>query len=114
MPVLFHREAKDLTDNHFRLSLPIFRLLIESIEPNQIISLGTGNVKYLKRYFENDFKIGEPIHVLDTSHKIYSGTLLKYKFYNLPHPNARRLSDKTYDMLWKTLFSAENKNKLIL
>lgn len=95
---------KDLTDNDFKICSPVFKKMIELIHPKQIISLGTGNIKYLKKYFQDEFDCENPISVPGTSHKIYSGNLLGFTFYNLPHPNARKLSNEIYEKLWKRLF----------
>jgi hypothetical protein len=95
---------KNLTDDDYKSSIPIFKSLIELVKPSQIISLGTGNISRLQKYFPDDFQTGTAVLVPDTSHRIYSGFLFGYKFYGLPHPGARKLSNETYERLWKALF----------
>jgi len=102
-------DVKKLEDKDFEVCAEIFECIINKIRPKKIISFGTGNIKYLKKYFNEKFK-AEPVTVEGTSHTSFVGSLCGFKFYNLPHPMARKLSDDTYAKIWHKLFSNVHNN----
>lgn len=103
-------DIKVLENKYFEICIPVFKLLIEYIQPKQIISLGTGNIKYLKKYFKTDLECSAPITIEGNSNKVYKGSLMKFNLYNLPHPNAHHLSDDVYKNLWGKIFNSKNDN----
>lgn len=104
-------KANDLSSNDFNLCLPIIKEYIDYIQPPWILSLGTGNIKYLKKYFKTDFECSGPIRIEGNSNKAYKGSLMKFNFYNLPHPNAYYLSNDVYKKLWEKIFNSKNDNE---
>lgn len=96
---------KELTREDFFVCAPIFKTMVTNIRPEQIISVGTGNIKYLKDFFRDDFRCVENEEAKTiTSHKISTGSLFSFKFYSLPHPNAHNLSNEIYEKLWEMQF----------
>jgi len=76
-----------LSPRDYRLSLPLFRSLVEFINPPWIFSLGNSNYKVLSdlealsgivEFFDKERK-----------HKAVKGKLWGFDFYSVPHPGAR-------------------------
>jgi uracil-DNA glycosylase len=93
-----------LNEEDYKICLPILKSFVAYVKPEWIVSLSTGNIKYLRKYFPDDLTY-ETIQSENTSHKAFRGKFLDIPFYNLPHPNARRLSNETYYAIWKNVFS---------
>ncbi len=96
---------EELIREDFSVCAPIFKTMVTNIKPEQIISLGTGNVKHLKDFFKDEFTCVENEEAKTiTPHKICRGSLFSYKFYSFPHTNAHHLSNEVYEKMWEMQF----------
>lgn len=50
-------QAKDISHQDYKLSIPIFKRLITEINPPRILCLGTTNYKYLEPEFDEIFTV---------------------------------------------------------
>ncbi len=87
-----------LEDKDYELSLPIFRQLVEYINPPWIFSLAIRNYQTLSRLKQ----LHDTKEFKDSSQKVtgIKAQLWEYPFYAVPHPNAR-VSSKSRQEIWK-------------
>jgi uracil-DNA glycosylase family 4 len=95
-------KASDLRYDDIQLCLPIVKEFVDFISPPWILSLGNTNVTHLVGSIK-DLRRKE---TKETNHYGYSGTLWGYKFYSVPHPNARKLTNEIRHAIWKNVFSS--------
>jgi hypothetical protein len=84
-------KAKDLSDEDYKLSLPLFEKYIRYINPPWILSIGgtnfkmlgiSGALKNVRQHFDKQGKF-----------KGYSGQLWDWNIFSVPHPSAWLTSD---------------------
>ena len=101
--------SKDLTDLDYKLSLPLFERYVKFIDPEWILSLGSGSSQILLNNGllkgDNLFKEGK------AKFKASAEKLWGYDFYAVPHPNARVKNDLRKE-LWAWIGQERLKNKL--
>lgn len=95
---------KFLTWEDWESSFTIFKRYVEYIHPPWTLLLGSSGISKLK--YLNYLTQIETITIMGKTKKTYAyaGVLFeKYKFYCLPHPQAR-ISTETRDKTWERLF----------
>jgi len=96
-------KASELPDDAMDSCIEILQEFIKKIEPDWILSFGKSNVITLgktKALIENNQNSST------LSKFWFSGKLWGYKFYSLPHPNAR-LKNEYRNSIWKNVFSCK-------
>lgn len=90
----------DLTDDDYKLSLPLFKQYVEFINPPWIFSLGSGNSNRLI----NTGELKSITEYPDKAGKFrgLSGTLWDVPYFSVPHPNAR-VKRISRDEIWESL-----------
>jgi uracil-DNA glycosylase family 4 len=96
--------VSDLSIKEVRTCLPILKEFVELIDPPWILSLGNTNIVYL----EPDLKDLKKYVETGTLHVGYSGKLWGYKFYSVPHPNARKLTNDVRHRIWDAVFHSNS------
>jgi uracil-DNA glycosylase len=92
--------AKDLKEEYFKLSIPLFEECVRHIQPKWILGLGVMNYKVMNRFgmvdkwneFPGDGK----------AYQLYSGHYKGVPIYILPHPQARVKGERRQE-LWNYL-----------
>lgn len=105
----FFRSPKesDLTKRDYELSLPLFKQYVEFIQPPWIFSLGSSNSKWLQQLK----KLKKTIEFPDNEGKFkgITGTLWKFPYFSVPHPNAR-VKSKSREEIWESIGKQFNSN----
>jgi len=98
-------KASDLTFDDKMSCLPIFEKFVKSVKPEWILSLGNSNIPFLQpeitEYYEANTE--------GTAHKGYGGNLWGFRFYCVPHPRARKLTNELRNAIWQNIFSCKLK-----
>lgn len=90
-------KAKDLSDEDYKLSLPLFEKYVRYINPTWLLSIGGTNFKVLdsfgllkniQRHYDNENKF-----------MVHSAKLWEYNIYSVPHPTAR-LTTESRQTIW--------------
>ncbi len=94
------KAEKDLSDDDYKSSLPLFKSFVEFINPPWIFSLGTGNYYRLQQFGE--LKNIKEFPDSENKFKGVTATLWGHKFYAVPHPNAH-VKGASRDEIWKLI-----------
>lgn len=89
---------KDLMNEDYKQSLPLFKQYVEFIKPPWIFSLGESNTKRLQQLGE--LKSCKEIPDSQSKFKGIIGNLWGVPYFSVPHPNAR-VKAKSRDEIWK-------------
>jgi len=99
---------KLLSNDDYRLSLPLVKKFVHYINPPWILSIGVKSVDKLMKF--NQIRNIKTHFDKEHKYKGYSGLLWDYNFFSVPHPSTH-MTNNARQTIWRSVICEMNKIK---